>query len=86
VSAGAAGAAVAERDGAVTLVPAPEVSLRNPIGAGDCLVAGTAARLREGAGLAEAVRWGVALAAASCETFTAGDVDPARAQALLARG
>ena len=83
VSAGAAGAAVAEPGGAVTSRPAPDVRVRNPIGAGDCLVAGTAARLREGTPLAEAVRWGVALAAASCETLTAGDVDPARARELL---
>jgi fructose-1-phosphate kinase PfkB-like protein len=83
VTAGAAGAAVAEAGEVVGLVPAPEVRVTNPVGAGDCLVAGVAAKLASGAGLVEATTWGVALAAASCETFTAADVDPARADELL---
>ena len=87
VTAGAAGAALAWRDGAggsatVTRFPAPEVAVRNPIGAGDSLTAGVAAGFAAGAELEDAVRTGMGAAAASCETFAGGLLDPARAQAL----
>ncbi|HEX2235789.1 MAG TPA: hexose kinase [Actinomycetota bacterium] len=65
--------------------PAHRVTVRNPVGAGDCLVAGMAACLAEGAGLGPATRFGIALAAASCETLAAGALDRKRAEELLAR-
>ena len=58
--------------------------MRNPVGAGDVLVGAVAAALERGAPLEEAARRGVATAAASVESATAGDVDAARAAELLA--
>jgi tagatose 6-phosphate kinase len=84
VSAGAAGVALAGDNG-VELIHSPEVSVVNPIGAGDALVAGIADGLAAGRGLAEAVRWGTAMAAASCETFVAGLLETARAEELYAK-
>jgi fructose-1-phosphate kinase PfkB-like protein len=81
VTAGAAGAAVAEGS-AVSWHPAHQVTVRNPIGAGDALVGGLAAALERGEGLARAVRTGLATAAASVETAKAGEIDPARAAEL----
>jgi 1-phosphofructokinase family hexose kinase len=83
VTAGAAGAAVADGT-AVSWHPAPAVTVRNPIGAGDALVGGLAAALERGEALEAAVSAGVATAAASVETATAGEIDPARAAELQA--
>lgn len=83
VTAGAAGVAVAvasER----RWVEAPHVEGRNPIGAGDSLVAGLVGSLERGGDLYGAVRTGVAAAAASMETEVAGVVDPERVRALAA--
>jgi 1-phosphofructokinase family hexose kinase len=85
VTAGAAGAAVAEGD-AVTWYRAHAVTVRNPIGAGDALVGGLAAALERGEPLDRAVRAGLATAAASVETATAGEIDPERAAELEAAG
>lgn len=91
VTAGAYGAAFT--DGATTLwAPAPRVSVRNPIGAGDSLVGGLVAALAGSArgpgggpvDWAAAVRHGVAVASASVELDGAGRVDPARAEELAA--
>jgi 1-phosphofructokinase family hexose kinase len=83
VTAAAAGAAVA--DGAEdSWLPAPAVTVRNPIGAGDAFAAGLAAALERGAGLAAAARAGIAAGAASVESPLAGDLDPRRAEELLA--
>jgi fructose-1-phosphate kinase PfkB-like protein len=41
----------------------PSVPVVNPIGAGDCLAAGTSWKLSEGLAVPQAVRWGVAAAA-----------------------
>jgi 1-phosphofructokinase family hexose kinase len=84
VTAGAAGVALAGAGGPAW-VPAPAVAVRNPIGAGDSLVGGLGVALERGRPLAEAVRFGVACAAASVETHTAGAIDPARARALEAQ-
>lgn len=83
VTAGAAGAAVVDEDSVAHRIPGRRVRKLNPVGAGDCLVAGTAAYLAEARPLPDAVRWGAALAAASCERFAAADLDPTRAHALL---
>jgi sugar/nucleoside kinase (ribokinase family) len=48
------------------------------------LASGLAAALERGEPLPEAVRHGIAAAAASVESPTAGEVDPARARELLA--
>ena len=101
VTAAGAGAALAERGepGAparppapagraatrVIWLPAPTVTVRNPIGAGDALVGALAAALERGEPLAAAARAGVAAGAASVEVPLAGDLDPARWRALLDR-
>jgi 1-phosphofructokinase/tagatose 6-phosphate kinase len=59
------------------------VQVRNPIGAGDVLTAALAAALERGAELPEAAREAVATAAASVESPTAGELDPARVRELL---
>jgi 1-phosphofructokinase family hexose kinase len=83
VTVGAAGVAVvasSER----WWVEAPHVEGRNPIGAGDSLVAGLVGALEQGPDLDEALRTGVAAAAASVETEIAGVVDPERVRELAA--
>jgi 1-phosphofructokinase family hexose kinase len=83
VTAGSAGIAVAtgsER----RWVDAARVVVRNPIGAGDSLVAGLVGTLERGEDLDRAVLIGVAAAAASVETDVAGVVDPERVQAIVA--
>ena len=82
VTAAAAGAAVAW-DGEPVWLPAPRVSVRNPIGAGDVLTSGLAAALERGASVLDAAREGVAAAAASVEAPKAGDLDVRRMQELL---
>ena len=84
VTADAAGAAMAA-DGETEWIAAPRVAdVRNPIGAGDVLLSGLAGALEQGERLVEAVRAGVAAAAASVEWPTAGELDPERARALAA--
>jgi 1-phosphofructokinase family hexose kinase len=83
VTAGAAGAAVADAT-AVSWHPAHAVTVRNPIGAGDALVGGLAAALERGETLEAAVSAGVATAAASVETATAGEISAERAAELEA--
>lgn len=84
VTAAAAGAALATPDG-VRWLAAPAVHVRNPIGAGDALVAGLAAALERGASLLDAARAGVAAGAACVEHPRAGRLDAARAAELLER-
>jgi 1-phosphofructokinase family hexose kinase len=83
VTAGAAGAAVAEGS-TVGWHEAHTVTVRNPIGAGDALAGGLAAALERGEPLARAVRAGLATAAASVETATAGEIEAVRAAELEA--
>jgi tagatose 6-phosphate kinase len=83
VSAGAAGAVLATRHGTIKY-PSPRIRVVNPVGAGDCLVAGIADALARDDALEDAVRWGVAMAAASCETFAAGVLQADRAADLYA--
>jgi 1-phosphofructokinase family hexose kinase len=83
VTAGAAGAAVAA-GAATSWYRAHAVTVRNPIGAGDALVGGLAAALESQAPLGRAVAAGLAAAAASVETATAGEIDPARTAELEA--
>jgi len=83
VTAAAAGAALA-RPADVVWFAAPDVQVRNPVGAGDALVAGLSLALERGAGLADAAREGMAAAAASVEHEHAGQLDAARARELVA--
>jgi 1-phosphofructokinase family hexose kinase len=85
VTAGAAGAAVADGR-TVRWHAAHAVAVRNPIGAGDALVGGLAAALERGEAFERAVSAGIATAAASVETDTGGEFDPARADELEAAG
>ena len=82
VTAGAAGAALTTGSGSWWL-PSPRVAVVNPIGAGDSFAAGAAQALARGATDLDVVRRGMAAASASCETATAGRLDPARAEALF---
>ena len=67
-------------------LPAPRIAnVRNPIGAGDVLASGLAAALERGEPLLEAARRGVAAAAASVESPTAGELDAGARGALLDR-
>jgi len=83
VSAGSHGAAFS--DGTETrFCPAPEVSVVSPIGAGDSLVGGLVHALEQGQSFADAVRFALAVASASCEQPVAGAVDVSRARELAA--
>jgi fructose-1-phosphate kinase PfkB-like protein len=64
---------------------APEVTVANPIGAGDSLVGGVATALDAGASLLEAARLGVAAASASVTSRVPADVDGALARRLTAQ-
>jgi fructose-1-phosphate kinase PfkB-like protein len=83
VTAGSAGAIVAQ-PGSTEVYPGLEVNVVNPVGAGDALVAGVAAALAEGEDLSAAVRRGMAMGAASCETIPAALLDSERAAELFA--
>jgi 1-phosphofructokinase family hexose kinase len=85
VTAAAAGAALASGGGDPIWLDAPAARVRNPIGAGDVLAAALAAALERGARLLDAVREGIAAAAASVECAKAGELDPKRMRELLAR-
>jgi 1-phosphofructokinase family hexose kinase len=85
VTADAAGAALATAKEPPVWLPAPRIeAVRNPVGAGDVLACGLAAALERGEPLPAALGAGVAAAAASVESPTAGDLDPERARALAA--
>jgi fructose-1-phosphate kinase PfkB-like protein len=82
VTAGAAGAAVADGE-AVGWLDAPRVArVRNPVGAGDALVGGLAVALERGEPFGPAAAFGMAVAAASVETEKAGTLEAARVEQL----
>lgn len=84
VTAGAAGVAFAG-PGVSRWLPTVPVTSRNPIGAGDTLLAGAVLARERGTGWADAVRFGMASAASSVENDGAGVVDPARVAELQAQ-
>jgi 1-phosphofructokinase family hexose kinase len=84
VTVGAAGAAT-HRGGLGLEWPAHDVTPLNPVGAGDCLIAGIASVLAGEGDFEGGVRRGMAMAAASCETFAAGDLDRSRYEGLMER-
>lgn len=67
------------------LALAPPVQARNPIGAGDVMLAGLVDALRQAAPLPEALSWATALAAASVQGYEPGSVDLAMAHKLLSQ-
>jgi 1-phosphofructokinase family hexose kinase len=81
VTAGAAGVAVAH-EGGVAWLPAPVVTVVNPIGAGDAFAAGLAVGLARGEPLLDAAVLGVATGSASVEEGLAGALRPGRAAEL----
>jgi 1-phosphofructokinase family hexose kinase len=81
VTAGAAGAAIAG-PGYRRWLPAPAVTVRNPIGAGDSFLAGVASARLAGREWPEAARRGLASGSASVEQDGAGVLDPARVDEL----
>jgi fructose-1-phosphate kinase PfkB-like protein len=83
VTAGASGAVSHAAGETVRWAPL-DVAPLNPVGAGDCLVAGLAWGLASGDDFTASARRGIAMAAASCETFAAGVLERARYEALLA--
>ena len=81
VTVGSAGVVYAT-EGQTRAVESPKVEVVNPVGAGDCFVAGLIAELASGVPLREAVLTGAAMGAAGCETFPAGLVDRLRVMEL----
>ena len=70
------------RDEAWRLEP-PKVSVLNPIGCGDCLTAGIADAVARGERFVDALRWGIAVAAANAEQLIPAQFDVARANELF---
>jgi tagatose 6-phosphate kinase len=83
VTVGSAGLVYAT-EGETRAVASPQVDVVNPVGAGDCFIAGLIMELESGADLHEAILTGVAMGAAGCETIPAGVVDPRRVSELRA--
>ena len=71
-------------ESATRAVPSPQVDVVNPVGAGDCFVAGLIMELESRASLHEAILTGVAMGAAGCESLPAGLVDRDRVSELRA--
>lgn len=69
---------------AYRLVP-PRVDVVNPIGCGDCLATGIVVGLHRGMAIADALRWGVAVAAANAERLLPADFKLNRVTELHAR-
>jgi tagatose 6-phosphate kinase len=63
----------------------PRVEQVNPVGSGDCLVAGMAAGIRRRWPLEEALRLGVACGAANAAVWEAAHVAPEQVQELVTR-
>jgi tagatose 6-phosphate kinase len=82
-------------DGAASVwIAGPEGSWRaqpvkvptvNPIGCGDCLAAGVAARLSAGVEMLECIRYGIAAAADNASQLLPSRLDPARVNELARR-
>jgi 1-phosphofructokinase len=81
LSFGADGLLLASAQRAILARP-PRVRVRNPVGAGDALLAGIAWALERGAPLEEMVRWGVACGTASAVREGVGVIARAEVEAL----
>lgn len=84
VTMGAGGVALVTAEGRWHVSP-PDVPRVNTIGAGDSLTAGVLVGLLRGQSLLDAVRTGVAAAAADVTTLLPGTIDAAQVQDLRAR-
>ncbi len=65
-------------------LPAAAITPVNPIGSGDCFAAGFVLGYRRGQSVEDALRWGVASAAANAERLLTADYDPQRVAQLEA--
>jgi 1-phosphofructokinase family hexose kinase len=84
VTAGSHGAALSTADG-TWWIDAVRVPVANPIGAGDSFLAGTAHALADGADDVDAVRHGMAVAAAAVQHERGGMLDATLVDGLLQR-
>ena len=82
VTAGRFGAALAGPESAEWIAAVP-ITPVNPIGSGDSFIGGVAHALHRGAAVGAAVRFGMTVAAAACETEQAGIFAPERLAELL---
>lgn len=83
LSLGADGAIVYERDGVAWIAEAPHIAVRNPVGAGDCLLGAFAVALRRGDALDACARFAVACGTAKAMHPETGLFHRADVEALL---
>jgi 1-phosphofructokinase family hexose kinase len=81
ITIGAGGAVLVNSAGEWQATP-PPIEPVNPVGSGDCFLAGLVASLSEGRGAAEALRLATACGAANALTMRAGDIEAAQVQRL----
>jgi 1-phosphofructokinase family hexose kinase len=81
ITMGSDGAVLVNDAGEWQAVP-PEIDSINPVGSGDCFLAGLVAGLCDGQGEAEALRLATACGAANAMTMRAGDIELAQVQRL----
>jgi 1-phosphofructokinase family hexose kinase len=81
ITIGAGGAVLVNSAGEWHAAPPPILPV-NPVGSGDCFLAGLVASLSEGRGAAEALRLATACGAANALAMRAGDIEPADVQRL----
>ena len=84
VSLGAQGALAAD-DSRIVHAQPPSLAARNPVGSGDCLLAGLVHALARGAAPGEALRLGVACGAANAVSDDSGHISAAAVADLLPR-
>jgi len=83
VTAASAGVAIADRENrSGRWIPAPAVTVSNPMGAGDAFAAGLASGFARGSAVDQAARFAVGVASASVEHDRAGWLDADRASEL----
>ncbi len=79
VTAGSAGLAWAGDDSSGCM-RGQQVTVRNPIGAGDAFMGGLVARLEQGLGFADAAAWGMATSCGAIEQWSPGGASAARVE------
>ena len=82
ITLGASGAILLDEAGAWQ-AGAPSVSVRNPVGGGDCFLAGLLAAFSRGEASETALRMATACGSANAATLAVADIDPADVRALL---
>jgi 1-phosphofructokinase family hexose kinase len=81
ITLGNRGAVMVNSDGDWLATAAP-IEPVNPVGSGDCFLAGLLAGISEGRGQAEALRLAAAAGAANALALHAGDIEPAKVERL----